>query len=37
MRDWRGWFVALLPLFAACSSTYPYLVTTENCFCEEFT
>lgn len=37
MRDWRGWFVALLPLLAACSSTHPYLVTTENCFCEEFT
>ena len=37
MREWRGWFVALLPLLAACSSTHPYLVTTDNCFCEEFT
>ncbi|MEX2090091.1 MAG: hypothetical protein WEB62_09970 [Bacteroidota bacterium] len=37
MKDWRGWFVLLLPLLAACTSSNPYLVTTENCFCEEFT
>lgn len=37
MKQWRGWFAVPALFLAACSSTHPYLVTNENCFCEEYT
>jgi hypothetical protein len=32
----KGWMVLAVVLAAGCSSSHPYLITSENCYCERY-